>query len=282
MIDVRTALQFDEAHIPGAICNTILQSGFGTRLAWIAGPDHGGRARRPRRRRRAARRRAGRGGRRRADRRLPRGRDDELARGAAAGRVDRAAHRAELHERADALQILDVRERDEWEAGHIPGSVFAPYHDIHALPGGPRPGAAVAVICASGQRAAVGASLVQRFGAPRGLARGRRRRRRVGARAGLGAISALASTHGSPTPARPSRRLGYDAAPGLRRGRALPPDVHDAAALVGRDAAARARAVARGDELEPALARARHGDARPRRVPVRAAAAAGVDLEGAR
>src|SRR3954467_9394941 len=39
VIDVRTALQFDDAHIPGAISNTILQSGFGTRLAWIAGPD---------------------------------------------------------------------------------------------------------------------------------------------------------------------------------------------------------------------------------------------------
>ena len=39
VIDIRTALQFDEAHIPGAISNTVLQSGFGTRLAWIAGPD---------------------------------------------------------------------------------------------------------------------------------------------------------------------------------------------------------------------------------------------------
>ena len=38
VIDVRTAQQFDDAHIPGAICNTILQAGFGTRLAWIAGP----------------------------------------------------------------------------------------------------------------------------------------------------------------------------------------------------------------------------------------------------
>ena len=57
-------------------------------------PGPGGRARRPRRRRRAARRRARRGGRRRADRGLPRGRDDELARGAPAGRVDRADHRA--------------------------------------------------------------------------------------------------------------------------------------------------------------------------------------------
>ena len=60
-------------------------------------------------------------------------------------------------ERRDGLQILDVRERDEWEAGHIPESVFMPYHDIHALPD-IDPERPVAVICASGQRAAVGAS----------------------------------------------------------------------------------------------------------------------------
>jgi rhodanese-related sulfurtransferase len=70
----------------------------------------------------------------------------------------------ELHAR-DGVQILDVRERDEWEAGHIPDSVFLPYHDIHALPPELDASRPVAVICASGQRAAVGASLVQRLGA---------------------------------------------------------------------------------------------------------------------
>ena len=96
-------------------------------------PRRGGRARRPRRRRRAARRRAGRGGRRGPDRGLPRGRDDELARGAAAGGVDRPAHRRRAaRARATTLQILDVRERDEWEAGHIPGS------RLRALPRHPR------------------------------------------------------------------------------------------------------------------------------------------------
>ena len=71
----------------------------------------------------------------------------------------------ELHERRDALQVLDVREQDEWESERIPGSVHTPYHDIHALPDGIDPAQPVAVICASGQRAAVGASLVQRYGA---------------------------------------------------------------------------------------------------------------------
>ena len=36
VVDVRTDLQFDEAHIPGAVSNTMLRAGFGTKLAWIA------------------------------------------------------------------------------------------------------------------------------------------------------------------------------------------------------------------------------------------------------
>jgi len=35
-VDVRTDLQFDEAHIPGSVCITILSAGFGTKLAWVA------------------------------------------------------------------------------------------------------------------------------------------------------------------------------------------------------------------------------------------------------
>jgi glyoxylase-like metal-dependent hydrolase (beta-lactamase superfamily II)/rhodanese-related sulfurtransferase len=165
VVDIRTPMQFDDAHIPGAICNTMLQSGFGTRLAWIAGPDQ---------------------------QVVLVGRDDadalraaELA--AAVGVFRIGGYLAggmtswweerlptasieritvgELHERAGALQILDVRERDEWDAGHIPGAVFTPYHDLHDLPPGLDPDRPIAVICASGQRAAVGASLVQRQGA---------------------------------------------------------------------------------------------------------------------
>ena len=58
-----------------------------------------------------------------------------------------------------------MRERSEWERGHIPGAVHMPYHDIDALPPGIDAAAPVAVICASGQRAAVGASLLARHGA---------------------------------------------------------------------------------------------------------------------
>jgi hydroxyacylglutathione hydrolase len=58
-----------------------------------------------------------------------------------------------------------VREQDEWDDGHIPGSLHMPYHDIHGLPEGLDPGRPVAVICSSGQRAAPAASLLRRHGA---------------------------------------------------------------------------------------------------------------------
>ena len=62
-------------------------------------------------------------------------------------------------------QVLDVRERSEWDTGHIPGSVHVPYHDVHEIPQGIDPRAPVAVICGSGQRSAVAASLLKRHGA---------------------------------------------------------------------------------------------------------------------
>jgi rhodanese-related sulfurtransferase len=162
---VRTDLQFDEAHIPGAVSNTMLHAGFGTKLAWIA------------------------------DRDLEIvlvGRDDDdahiagrlaaavgianiggyLAGGMTSWRAEsRDVDRIERIEvsglagRDGGTQILDVRELSEWQRGHIPSSLHVPYHDIHELPEGIDANEPVAIICASGQRSAVGASLVQRFGA---------------------------------------------------------------------------------------------------------------------
>jgi hydroxyacylglutathione hydrolase len=76
----------------------------------------------------------------------------------------------QLHERRDELQVLDVREQTEWDAGHIPGSVHVPYHGLTSgLPTTLDEDAPIAVICASGQRSAIGASLLQRDGARRVL-----------------------------------------------------------------------------------------------------------------
>ena len=164
VIDVRTDLQFDEAHIPRAICIPALHAGFGTRLAWLAQRDR---------------------------ETLLVGRDDQDARHAATlalavgirklggylsggmtqwrnqqrpvQRIDRLALE-ELAERADSVQILDVREQSERDDGYIPGSLFKPWHDLDHLPEDLLPDKPVAVVCASGQRAAVAASLLQGAG----------------------------------------------------------------------------------------------------------------------
>ena len=169
VVDVRTELQFDEAHIPAAVCITTRRAGFGSKLAWLAQPQQP---------------------------LVLVGRDDEdaleaatlaaavglrtiagyLAGGMTSWRedklpVDRVARMSvpEVHERWQdehrRPQILDVREQDEWDAGHIPGSVHEPYHDIDDIPDGIDPGRPVAVMCGSGQRAAVAASLLKRHGA---------------------------------------------------------------------------------------------------------------------
>jgi rhodanese-related sulfurtransferase len=168
LVDVRTDLQFDEAHIPGAVCIPMLHAGFGTKLAWVADRDQ---------------------------EIVLAGRDDHDAR--TAGRLatavgirklggflsggmttwrteEREVEKIErievaaLRERRKSdprLQVLDVRERSEWDAGHIPGSLHEPYHDIQALPEGIEPERTVAVICGSGERSAVAASLLERHGA---------------------------------------------------------------------------------------------------------------------
>ena len=168
VVDVRTDLQFDDAHIPGAVCITMLHAGFGTKLAWVAD---------------------------REQEIVLVGRDDADARSAARLAVAVGIRRlggflaggmtswrveqrqvegierlpaAELQARLQAgsgLQVLDVREEAEWRAGHIPGSIHRPYHDIDDLPGGIEPERPVAAICGSGQRSAVAASLLQAHGA---------------------------------------------------------------------------------------------------------------------
>jgi hydroxyacylglutathione hydrolase len=86
------------------------------------------------------------------------------AEGRDVGRVERIDVR-ELHDRDGSLQVLDVREESEWRNGHIPDSVHMPYHDIHKLPDEIDPHQPVAVVCASGQRSAVAASLLKAYGA---------------------------------------------------------------------------------------------------------------------
>ena len=66
------------------------------------------------------------------------------------------------------VALVDVREAGEWAAGHVAGSVGLP---LHLLADGRAPvpglnGSPIAVACAGGGRAALGASLLRRAGHP--------------------------------------------------------------------------------------------------------------------
>jgi glyoxylase-like metal-dependent hydrolase (beta-lactamase superfamily II)/rhodanese-related sulfurtransferase len=165
IVDVRTDLQFDEAHIPAAVSITMLRQGFGTKLSWVADPEQ---------------------------EIVLVGRDDEdalvagrlatavgvrrlagyLAGGMTSWRAERRdvarIARWTVDELAAAdgdVQTVDVRELSEWRAGHIPGSLHRPYHDLHELPSEIDPERPVAAICESGQRSATAASLLSAHGA---------------------------------------------------------------------------------------------------------------------
>jgi rhodanese-related sulfurtransferase len=171
LVDVRTDVQFAEAHVPGAISIPLHRSGFGTKLAWLAGnveqivflasDDEDSR--------RAGSLAAAVG------LSVPAARGGLLVGGmtswssehgalARTRRIVGADLFALLEEYPD-MQVLDARERDEYATGHIPGSVSLPWHDIDCIPAGLNPARAIAVVCASGQRAGTAASLLQRYGA---------------------------------------------------------------------------------------------------------------------
>ena len=73
-------------------------------------------------------------------------------------RADWAAFR-----RTTARVVVDVRQRDEYDAGHLPGAVHLPVQDIdvrgHELPPGE-----LWVHCRSGYRAGIAASILHRMG----------------------------------------------------------------------------------------------------------------------
>jgi rhodanese-related sulfurtransferase len=65
----------------------------------------------------------------------------------------------------DEVELLDVREADERDDGHIPGSRHLPYRTARAAAeAGLLNGRPVVTICESGPRAAVAASVLQAAG----------------------------------------------------------------------------------------------------------------------
>lgn len=168
LIDVRTDQQFDEAHIDGAVCNPMLRAGFGSKLAWVADLDQEvvfiGRDDEDGRR---AGRLAVAVGVRKLGGYLHGGMTSWWQEQRPVTSIERLSVDALLAYQNDTagLQIVDVREQDEWNAGHIPGSTLHTWHDIDGLPQDLDADQPIAVVCGSGQRAATAASLLQRAGA---------------------------------------------------------------------------------------------------------------------
>ncbi len=69
-------------------------------------------------------------------------------------------------EKSDSAVLVDVRERDEWDAGHLPGAVHVPRSFIESRIASvvPDPGAPVILYCASGNRSAFAAKTLEELG----------------------------------------------------------------------------------------------------------------------
>ena len=72
--------------------------------------------------------------------------------------------RAQIDERREGLQIVDVRRPSEYEAGHIPGAVNVPLAELEQGLGGLDPRRPTVVACAGGYRSSAASSLLERKG----------------------------------------------------------------------------------------------------------------------
>ena len=166
VVDARTFEQFDEAHIPGAISASAHDTGFATKVAKVVPADA-----------ELVIVAASDGYELEAAEMLAsvglRGRG-YLEGGMTAWRSEsRPVERVELIDvddlaaklrDGDAPVVLDVRDDDEWERGHIPGSLHIPYGDVpDRLDELPRD-RTIAAICSGGKRSGLAASVLQRAG----------------------------------------------------------------------------------------------------------------------
>jgi hydroxyacylglutathione hydrolase len=168
LIDGRAPREFDAEHIPGSVNVTMTRSSVGTRAAWIADPESqvvlvaagDEEARRLGRLLEAV-----------GFRRLAGFLTGSVASWRSAGydtgstpAVDVPGLAEQI--RRDEVRVLDVREDDEWEQSHLPGSVHVPYHELRdgfpaELRNGSKP---LAVVCSAGNRSSIAASLLKRAG----------------------------------------------------------------------------------------------------------------------
>jgi hydroxyacylglutathione hydrolase len=167
LVDGRDPREFDAGHVPCSINVTATRAAVGTRAAWVLDPEaevivtaaSDEEARRLGRMLEAV-----------AFRRL-RG---YLTGGVTAWQdagldldsttaIDVSALAERVRRRE--VRLLDVRERDEWEEGHVDGSLHVPYHDLRDyVPGDLADGKPLAIACSAGNRSSIAASLLKRAG----------------------------------------------------------------------------------------------------------------------
>src|ERR671923_1948677 len=167
LVDGRDPREFDGVHVPGSISVTQAHTGVGTRAAWVLEPD--------------------------ADAVVLAASDDDARtlarnleavgfrslRGFVAGGIA-AWQAADLPTastpaidpeglaerlRSGDVTLLDVREDDEWEEGHVEGSLHVPYHELRDGPPADLPrDKPLAVACSAGNRSSLAVSLLGRGG----------------------------------------------------------------------------------------------------------------------
>ena len=168
LLDGRDTVTYDAAHVPGSINVTMVRAAVGTRAAWVVDPE--------------------------SEVVVTADTDDEAQRfallleavgfrrigGLLGGGVEAwreaglplettvAIDIPELAERlrGDTVRLLDVRDLDEWEEGHVEGSRHLPYYDLRKgvpddLRNGGKP---LAVACSIGNRSSIAVSLLRRAG----------------------------------------------------------------------------------------------------------------------
>jgi len=166
LVDARTNEQFDEAHVPGAISASAYDTGFATKVARVVEPDvelivvaasDGYELE-------AAELLASVGLRVRG----------YLQGGMTSWRSeDRPVERIEIIdpgelatrlERHDGIVVLDVRDADEFDEAHIPGSLHIPYGQLMQRLDELPCDREIAALCSGGKRSGLAASLLQREG----------------------------------------------------------------------------------------------------------------------
>ena len=169
VLDGREPREFDAEHLPGSLNTTMVKAAVGTRAAWVVDPEtdvvvvaaSDADAQHMLRMLEAVGFRSLRG---------------YLAGGVAAWRESGRAIETTpaidiptLAERlrAGEVELLDVREEDEWREGHVEGSRFLPYHELREGPPDElqqRNGKPLAVACSAGNRSSLAVSLLRREG----------------------------------------------------------------------------------------------------------------------